>query len=277
MSSSQYGRQAPEVDTAKDGTSTETLDMNTDNGQFHPGPSFLDYDRPDVRMVQLPAWLQTFAATVGEPGEEWPEPDADATKSLREDEPPASARPGDEVEDRLSSWLDEDEAEAPNGATPANGSAVDPAFMISEDDLPEWLRSIAPGEGGDALGGAAEGGSGGIRIPAVSRAWVPETDQAAPADESASVFALLASQGPQAALPGAGEHDVERDQFHALEQAGPALANVPGQKPGARGDRSRTGSAADGDASPGQASRLLPILAGAALLLLVLLIVIFLL
>ena len=34
---------------------------------YDPGPSFLEFDRPTVRLAELPAWLQRFAASAGDP------------------------------------------------------------------------------------------------------------------------------------------------------------------------------------------------------------------
>jgi hypothetical protein len=34
-----------------------------DEHEFEPGPSFVENERPDERLTEMPAWLQTFAAS----------------------------------------------------------------------------------------------------------------------------------------------------------------------------------------------------------------------
>jgi hypothetical protein len=94
---------------------------------------------------------------------------------------------------------------APQERQPAPGAGFGSSF-ISEDDLPEWLRAIAPADGGDAesdlfqFGGASSDEP--VAVPSISRAWTTSKD-ARGVDEATSVFALVASQSPQSALPAA--------------------------------------------------------------------------
>jgi hypothetical protein len=93
---------------------------------------------------------------------------------------------------------------APREHKPAPSAGFGTSF-ISEDDLPEWLRAIAPADGGDAESELFQFGASSdepVAVPSISRAWTTSKD-ARGVDEATSVFALVASQSPQSALPAA--------------------------------------------------------------------------
>ncbi|MFW6074645.1 MAG: hypothetical protein ACOC9Y_03565, partial [Chloroflexota bacterium] len=112
---------------------------------YEPGPSFLEGDRPNVRLAELPAWLQTFAASTGEPEptsqapapadeETLPpdlsEPDAQDSphdveaSEQQEEESPAAGLPG---------WLEEPRPESPG--TPAEA----PPPGVHSDDSDSFM------------------------------------------------------------------------------------------------------------------------------------------
>lgn len=178
-----------------------------------PGPSFLEYDRPTVRLAELPAWLQRFAASAGDPEDESLEADEINESENITQLPTASIEPSTDNDAEVSgidlpSWLDDEESETSEPAVepvlpdmtslsdePAPGT---PQFMLSEDDLPDWLRSISPNESGDE-GAAAVASTqsmavaGLASVPSVARAWVTRDDMDA-LSEGGSLFALVASQ-----------------------------------------------------------------------------------
>jgi hypothetical protein len=160
--------------------------------QYTPSASFLDHDRPSSRLVELPAWLQSFAASVGEPD--------------------TSGAPGVEVVDLPEATVGTDKTFTQPAEEPASrerqaapGAGLATSF-ISEDDLPEWLRAIAPHDAGDGESELFQFGGGSsdapASVPSVTRAWSTSKD-ARGVDEATSLFALVASQGPQTAIPSA--------------------------------------------------------------------------
>lgn len=198
MASSPFERQVIEGDTDADEAPATSVSEEGPQ-QFAPSPSFQGRDRPKVRLVELPAWLQSFASSVGEP-EESPAPPAPDKRNLEHSMEPIET---DDIENQ--------DAE-PHSAAPA----ADPSSssFISEDDLPEWLRAIAPeGDSENSTGllfGSGESSTAlddsEITVPNVSRAWSNSKD-ARGTDEATSLFALVASQAPQAALPSDGTPD----------------------------------------------------------------------
>lgn len=189
MASSPFERQVVESD-ATDERSSVASGTSDDLKQFEPSPSFLDYDRPNIRLVELPAWLQSFAASLGEPSE--------SEFSAEPVEEAPLEQPVNTPEDRSDS-----ETEVESTSRPSASMSVSSGF-ISEDDLPEWLRSIAPDESGqgsnDIPSFERTGGDDQLTVPNVSRAWSTSKDARGP-DESTTLFALVASQTPHTALP----------------------------------------------------------------------------
>lgn len=201
MASSPFERQVVEADTNEDRSTGSSRASDTPR-QYEPSPSFLDHDRPSIRLVELPAWLQSFASAVGEPAE-----------------PEAPAEPADDMIQEPEIDFSDDaagtEAQASLKLRSTSSKGVGENF-ISEDDLPEWLRSIAPEDTVDSAADSlifdesAEGEN--VSVPTVSRAWSSSKD-ARGVDEATSLFALVASQASQAPIPaqGAGTGRAGRD------------------------------------------------------------------
>jgi hypothetical protein len=167
---------------------------------FEPGPSFHEPPTAGANGTELPGWLQSFGGSVEEPP-------APALAFPVDTEPLDSEHtPAD-----LPNWLSTPRAEQPKPAEPAwnlsdgkFGDQEENGF-ISEDDLPDWLRSI----GGDTstehvaasaaqVNGLAATPSRETRIPTVVSAWVVgrETVASAPGE---SLFAHIASEEQLAA------------------------------------------------------------------------------
>lgn len=186
--------------------------MAQHNAIYDPGPSFVEHDRPSVRLAELPAWLQRFAASAGDPDDEHQEAEeinqSENITQLRtamvEGESDPEIEPEAPAID-LPSWLDDDEAENPiEPAIPEMPAMVEeplpgsPQFMISEDDLPDWLRTITADDAGDESSTASVSAdsmavAGLASVPSVARAWVTRDDMDA-LSEGGSLFALVASQ-----------------------------------------------------------------------------------
>lgn len=199
-------------------------------GLFDPGPSFSEDEPPAERLSQMPAWLQTFAATVGEPDEDAAGAPASTGESVAA--PVLTAPAPDEPVTELPGWLAE-ERPAPAGAGPDASALVAPAAaaLISEDDLPEWLRAIAPADDGDAL--VAFGADVAIvaaserpvlATPSIGRAWMQGHDQPA-LSEGASMFALMARESVATALPAPTAEPVTGGV--GLDVPGPQDAEAP--------------------------------------------------
>ena len=213
MASSQFERQVIDGDAHADETPA-TAAAEGGPQQFPPSPSFQDHDRPRVRLVELPAWLQAFAASVGEPEDVEPSGTADQNQMERlVSSPPGGERPKSESEHQPSM----------SPPDPASSS------FISEDDLPEWLRAISPEDGGGDSGNSLIGGpaaeseaiDGEITVPTVSRAWSNSKDSRG-TDEATSLFAQVASQAPHAPLP---------NYEKSAEPSAPDLDGQPGRPP----------------------------------------------
>lgn len=189
MAASSFERQVITGDATDDRTQARP-DMADGPQQYEPTQSFLDHDRPAVRLVELPAWLQAFASSVGEPSES-------ETPAAPESSPP---------EQPVSSSSSNSKNVPPGEPKTTRQSSASSASsdFISEDDLPEWLRSIAPEEGAErsfnALTVDGDGDREPITVPNITRAWSTSKD-ARGVNESTSLFALVASQAPQTALP----------------------------------------------------------------------------
>lgn len=205
MASSQFERQVVEGD-ASDDRSPSAPQMADGPQQFEPSASFLDHDRPQVRLVELPAWLQSFAASVGEPSE---------------DEAPMELSDDDVADEPVTSSSEKTEPNIAPGPKPAaqklTGTGTD---FISEDDLPEWLRSIVPEEPAessfDSLMADRTADGEQITVPTITRAWSTSKDSRG-VDEATTLFAMVASQTPQTAIPdqtdgGASSTTLPREQ-----------------------------------------------------------------
>ncbi|MEZ4521033.1 MAG: hypothetical protein R3A46_05245 [Thermomicrobiales bacterium] len=133
-----------------------------------------------------------------------------------------------------------DDLPAPSDSAkiPSRGVSSD---FISEDDLPEWLRSIAPEDSSDVsadtlLDRSDEGEH--LPVPNVARAWSTSKDSRG-VDEATSLFALVASQTPQHALPDSeSSSQTSQRSTHAkvassgvVEQYG--TSRPPGEEPAA--------------------------------------------
>lgn len=195
MTSSPFERQLTESESAERRTPTPATHLSDGPQQYPPGPSFIEHDRPTVRLVELPAWLQAFAASVGEPAvDESDRPDEADLELLTE----ADMSANDKSAPRSGPASD------PAPARPAAGGSNFNTSFISEDDLPEWLRSIAPEESEDSaaetlLFGESEAAQQ-VGVPNVTRAWTTSGDSRG-VDESSSIFALVASQPTHGPLP----------------------------------------------------------------------------
>jgi hypothetical protein len=192
VAASPFERQVVESDAA-DERSPSMPKLAEGPQQYPPSPSFLENDRPKVRLVELPAWLQSFASSVGEPSE------FDATATPDAISPELAAGPSDHD--------DQGEAKLQKKSSRPRSSNVGADF-ISEDDLPEWLRAIAPDESAEnsmevfVLDRGEEEGEQ-ITVPNITRAWSTSKDSRG-VDETTSLFALVASQTPHTALPDQG-------------------------------------------------------------------------
>jgi hypothetical protein len=174
-------------------------------GLYDPGPSFSEDERPAARLSLMPAWLQTFAATTGEP-EDGPAVTPPAAIEMPA-APVLTAPVPEEPVTELPSWLAE-ERPAPSGDSAADAAqlAAAAATLISEDDLPEWLRAISPADDQDALvtfgteAAAAHAARPVLAVPSIGRAWTTAHDRPA-LSEGASMFALMARESVATALP----------------------------------------------------------------------------
>lgn len=177
---------------------------------FDPGRSFTDESLPAPNPSELPSWLQNFAEMTSD-GQSAPPvapaPSQDQNAQV-DTEPDDSMMPG---------WLDS-ASPAPQQPAPSaltDASSIGGADFFSEDDLPDWLRSLstpsantttpadpdstsshypatASSHGdspGIATGGYAPAAT--LAVPSVARVWM--TDQDMPdRSAAANVFAQVA-------------------------------------------------------------------------------------
>lgn len=172
-----------------------------DAGRFEPGPSFVDDSSLEVEPSELPPWLR------------------DMTQSAAESENGHVAAPAAVAEEgeNLPPWLDSappangTNHTAPTSATSAWSKPTHPEdepaesfSLISEDDLPEWLRALGDQEfDGEqsAVQPAAHTPVNNVVAtaiaPTVSRAWLSRSRgaESETAEEIAADFAPLES-GP---------------------------------------------------------------------------------
>lgn len=275
--------------------------MAQHNAIYDPGPSFVEHDRPTVRLAELPAWLQRFAASAGDPDDELQEAEEinqseDITQlptAMVEGESEPEIEPEAPAID-LPSWLDDDEAEIPLPAiepaipeTPAVAEEPlpgSPQFMISEDDLPDWLRTISADDGGDESSAASVSAdsmavAGLASVPSVARAWVTRDDMDA-LSEGGSLFALVASQSsstpthvataapqPQPEPESRRRRGRANDSAAADNATATAVAEVPAEK-------DAPSAAAVDEQATERNFKLLPVLVGALLVVVIVLLAI---
>jgi hypothetical protein len=163
----------------------------TDTTHFEPGPSFVDLPEQDLDVAGIPGWLHSFGeavATASAGGHAHATVVAEAPSAERSD--PA-----------LPAWLEEPRPMPGGAPAPASLlndvlSAEDSSSFISEDDLPEWLRSI----GGESLateglltGSPVTSDNGVLSVPAVSLAWIASHQMVALASGE-TLFARIAGE-----------------------------------------------------------------------------------
>lgn len=158
---------------------------------WEPGPSFVDIPNHQLDREGIPGWLETFGETI-------------ATRAALAAQAPAAPASGTNHvrgEPILPSWLEEPRSLPGTSPQPAGLlddviSTDDSASFISEDDLPEWLRSIADEPAMDefaAVGAAATGVNGVFTVPSISVAWVTSQHMVALAP-GATLFARIAGE-----------------------------------------------------------------------------------
>jgi hypothetical protein len=206
---------------------------------FEPGPSFNE-PASAADVPELPSWLQNFGAV-----EETPAP---ALSFPIEN----GAAEAEHASVGLPNWLAAPRADQPASAEPtwnlADGKFGDQeeGGFISEDDLPDWLRSIGGDNSPDTtptvgaqVNGLAATAPRELRIPAVVSAWVAGRETAA-SGPGESLFAHIASEEQlEAVAP--DRADVEQAPPSALPEAvdvAPVQAMSPAIDPQA-GARSR--------------------------------------
>lgn len=243
------------------------MDSGSDDRRYDPGPSFVENDRPSVRLAELPAWLQTFASSVGDPAEDEPgsQPEPEAASVVEQPD----VEQGATETSSLPDWLQDDEP-APAPAAPPEPQESAPSFMITEDDLPEWLRSI-PGEATaepaarpDPSNSEQEAPStnGVLEVPPISHAWITAAAQRGLGD-GGSVFALVASQIEPVAAGYTAARGLDTAQTHTGAAEGGDYSKL-------RSDGEAASPVKTADSEPGSGSRRLRI----ALLVLLLLVIV---
>jgi hypothetical protein len=210
---------------------------------YDPGPSFSGVERPAERLAQMPAWLQTFAAAAGDPADDEmvvdPLLDMPTIAVATEDAPfeEGSDLPTWLTEERSAAVQAETGEPAPEAAGDAAVAAAAAATLISEDDLPEWLRAISTNDDDNAddlfsFGATPDGGvvdpRAVLTVPSVARAWMFVHDRPA-LSEGASIFALVARETVATALPSpAGSEPIVADAVapaYEATQRGQSLAS----------------------------------------------------
>lgn len=176
-----------------------------DAGRFEPGPSFVDDSTLEVNVSELPPWLRemTLSKTEKENGHV-----------------AASAAVADQVEG-LPNWLDASppangtgRKSTPSGLPtsaappPASGEQAESFSLITEDDLPEWLRALGDQEleqeapaPTSFTARASSPPTVATAAPAVSRAWLSRSrdTETESTGQIAADFAPLEA-GPVASL-----------------------------------------------------------------------------
>jgi RNA polymerase subunit RPABC4/transcription elongation factor Spt4 len=177
-------------------------------GRFEPGPSFVDDSALEVNTADLPPWLREMTESATNNGNGHV----------------AAAAPAAEQADNLPPWLDS--APQVNGANHKNPTFTEPAWsgpsqqqedsaaafsLISEDDLPEWLRALGdqefepesqPAQSAPTMQAKPTSHAPAATItPTVSRAWLSRSREveSQSTEEIAADFTPLES-GPTASL-----------------------------------------------------------------------------
>jgi hypothetical protein len=175
-------------------------------GRYEPGPSFVDDSLLQVDPIELPPWLREMTAA-----------SADGPESFGGSTSSAVAQ-----NDVLPTWLD--------AATPTNGASspagrANPGLpksaarpneesmaefsLISEDDLPEWLRALGdqefeldPTPAPSTNGVVANVPPTTIVAPTIRRAWLnrPRTVESETAEQVASDFAPIEANASVGAI-----------------------------------------------------------------------------
>lgn len=194
---------------------------------FEPGSSFADEPAQAANAAEaLPSWLQSFADTVSDD-----EPQPFLTPGQSEQpraavgQSPVAAAP----DANLPGWLDE-QAQAPLPGTPGSTlEAGDGLGFLTDDDLPEWLRSLDPGTVATSVAPRAAMGVPATRatvmIPDVSRVWVTP-HEAAPAPLSAPLFASIASTLDERPDVSASEEPLNSASSPAMPVEEPIIAQT---------------------------------------------------
>jgi hypothetical protein len=156
----------------------------------------------------MPAWLQTFAALSTPPDLAVHETDSDddAPATLFAEPEPVEQLADEDVP--VMAWLDQ----ADQDTEIFQNDSPDPigaAFLIGEEDLPEWLRAIPleESDSGSRSTAAADvahqtpisEASVSVQIPRVTRAWIAFRDLHSLSD-GGNAFALVASRGAVATI-----------------------------------------------------------------------------
>ncbi len=187
-----------------------------DAGRFEPGPSFVDDSNLDVEASELPPWLR----------------DMTLAKTQRENGHLAASAAVVDQSETLPGWMDSTTNGSGNGngykpaayAPPASSGPSAPVdepaesfSLISEDDLPEWLRALGDQEFEETTPSpapmtsrAATPPTVAASTPTITRAWLsrPREVGTESAGDVASDFAPLET-GPTASLARRPTHQTD--------------------------------------------------------------------
>ena len=180
-----------------EGSAPAPLPMILSQSVFEPGPSFSEHMPAGSDDQELPNWLQNFGGSVETPLAATVAV-SDYTIPTLVEQPPVSDLPG---------WLAEPR---PGVAAPAQASTWDLADVkfgsneesgfITEDDLPDWLRSIGneppPADaavGTEPTNGVNAAAARMLQTPSVVSAWVTGRTTVALAERE-SLFAHIAHE-----------------------------------------------------------------------------------
>lgn len=242
-----------------------------DDTVFEPGPSFVENERPTDRLTEMPAWLQTFAASE----DTMDETSGVSQEPVQEPDPaPATLPRIVEPDSTLPDWLRADPAqpeqvvqvETLNGfdnfEEPDENSATS---FISEDDLPDWLRAFshdtseAPSHTTIVSARATTNNRTPtsttlVRVPPTENVWLSTYERQA-LGPGRTLFALLASNGGAATF-------VEANGNHGTEGSGGAhsadAAHTANRRtPAGAAQRSESGAATGAAEKPRNSMRLL--------------------
>lgn len=165
------GSDVPELETTCPVCGMSTVEqpvlVGSVSSTYQPGPSFVDLPDRELDFSNIPGWLQSFGESVAA---------SDTQARVAEIEPAGLTGLTGPT---LPSWLEEPRmmpAGAPSVPPTVEDVLVeDSVGFISEDDLPEWLRSIVdePSEDHEVLAHVPSPfANGTIAAPAIALAWV---------------------------------------------------------------------------------------------------------